>query len=110
MEIEFGNKKLARQLGSASEIKRAFGTNSPRVSQRLDEMRSASNLAALQKIPAANCHLLKGNRSGQWSVNISPNFRMIFEPFSDPLPRTESGELDTTKVKVVKIIETVDYH
>lgn len=110
MKVGFGSNKLKRQMGSASEIKRTFGVNAKRIQQRLSEMDAAPNLAVLQQIPAANCHPLKGDRQGEWAVDVSGNFRIIFKLDHDPLPKKENGEIEAIKITDVKIIETADYH
>lgn len=97
-------------MGSASEIKRAFGTNAKKVQQRLDEMEASPNLAVLQQIPAANCHPLKGNMLGEWAVDISGNHRIIFEPDHVPVPKKENGEVESIAITDIKIIKTGDYH
>ncbi len=110
MKIDFGNNKLRKQMSSASEIKRAFGVNAKRIQQRLDEMITSPNLAMLQQIPAANCHPLKGDRQGEWAVDISGNHRIIFEPDHHPLPKKENGEIEVIKITDIKILTTKDYH
>ena len=110
MEIDYRKNKLRKQCSEASEIKRAFGVNAKRVSSRLDEITSSPNLAVLIQIPAANCHPLTGNRAGEWAVDISGNFRLIFEIADDPMPLKEDGSIDTVLVTKVGIIEIGDYH
>lgn len=110
MEVSFGSNKLKKQMSSASEIKRAFGVFAKKIQQRLDEMLTSPNLAVLRKIPAANCHPLKGNLQGEWAVDISGNYRIIFEPDQDPLPRMENGEIEIIKITDIKILRTTDYH
>ena len=110
MKIEYCSNKLRKQLTSASEIKKAFGVNAKRVSQRMDDIAASTNLAVLMQIPAANCHSLAGKRKGQWSVDISGNHRLIFELDGNPLPTLEDGSVDTIKVTDIRIIETTDYH
>ncbi|HEY5367741.1 MAG TPA: hypothetical protein VIJ75_02020 [Hanamia sp.] len=110
MKIEYGSNKLKKQLSNASEIKKAFGINAKRVSTRLDDICASPNLAVLQQIPAANCHLLTGNREGEWAVDISANYRLIFKIAQDPVPLKDAGGVDTIKVTDIRIIEIGDYH
>lgn len=110
MEIDYRKNKLRKQCSDASEIKKAFGVNAKRVSSRLDEIRSSPNLAVLIQIPAANCHPLTGNRAGEWAVDVSANFRLIFEIADDPVPKAADGSIDTLLVTKVFIIEIEDYH
>jgi plasmid maintenance system killer protein len=110
MEIDYKKNKLRKQCSEASEIKKAFGTNAKRLSSRLDEITSSPNLAVLMQIPAAHCHSLVGNKAGQWAVDVSANFRLIFEISDDPVPIREDGSIDTALVTKVNIIELEDYH
>jgi len=110
MKIDYGSNKLKKKLSTAGEISKAFGTMAKKVQQRLDEIDAVPSLAALIQIPAANCHPLSGNRSGEWAVNISGNYRLVFTLDHDPIPTLENGEIDRIKVTAIKIIETTDYH
>jgi plasmid maintenance system killer protein len=110
MEIDYRKNKLRKQCSEASEIKKNFGVNAKRVSSRLDELTSAPNLEVLMQIPAANCHPLTGNRAGEWAVDVSANFRLIFEIAEDPIPIKENGSINTKLVTKVCIIEIGDYH
>ncbi|MBS1527435.1 MAG: killer suppression protein HigA [Bacteroidetes bacterium] len=110
MEIHYAGNKMEKKLSSATEIKKAFGTNALRVQRRIDEIRASPCLAVLMQIPAANCHRLTGNRKGEWALNISANHRMIFEIADDPLPKNEDGSVNTILVREIRIINTEDYH
>jgi proteic killer suppression protein len=110
MEVIYRKNKLKNQLSNASEIKKAFGTNAKRVSSRLDDILSSPNLAVLMQIPAANCHSLTGDRKGEWALDISGNFRMIFEIDHNPIPLTEDGLLNTRLVTKICVLEITDYH
>lgn len=110
MEIDYGNRRLKKQLSNASEIKMAFGNQAKKIAQRLDDIQASPNLAVLIQIPAANCHILKGDRKGEWALDISPNFRMIFEINHDPIPYNEDESINTKEVTAIKITEITDYH
>lgn len=110
MEISFQTNKLKKQLSNASEIKKTFGVNAKRVATRLDDIISSPNLAVLIQIPAADCHLLTGDRKGEWAVSISGNYRMIFKIAHDLIPTKEDGSINTKLVTDICIIEIVDYH
>lgn len=110
MEIEYKKNKLKKQMSSASEIKRAFGERARKVSSRLDDILASPNLSTLMQIPAANCHHLKGNRKEEWAVDISVNFRIIFEINHEPLPLKEDNSINTYEVTKICILEIADYH
>jgi proteic killer suppression protein len=110
MEIEYGNKRLERQMSDAVEMKKAFGILAKKISQRLAEIRSFPNLAGLTKLQTAKCHALIGDRSGEWAVSISGNVRLIFEIANHPIPMTDDNGIDTAQVTKVKVLRTEDYH
>lgn len=110
MNIAYKNSRLKKQLSSATEIKKAFGSLAVTLSRRLAQIEAADNLSVLQKLPGPNCHPLTGNRPGQWAVNLSGNYRLIFELAHDPLPLNEAGGVDTVLVTDICLIETTDYH
>jgi plasmid maintenance system killer protein len=112
MNIDYKTNKLAKQLTNALAIKKAFGTMAKNVQQRMDDMRDAPTLAALQKIPSARCHALTGNRNGEWAVNISVNHRLIFTINHDEMPVQENdiNSINTILVTDIRIEEIEDYH
>jgi proteic killer suppression protein len=81
-----------------------------KVNQRMMELRAAANLQVMKTIPAANCHELKGDRQGEFAVDISGNFRLIFEPDHSPVPRKADRSIDCIKVTDIMISDTRDYH
>lgn len=110
MEIKYKNRKLKKQLTDSKELLKAFGKVSKKLSRRITNLQNASCLADIQKIPAANCHELMGNRKGEFAIDISPNYRLIFEPDEDPLPLKPDGGLAWEQITKIKINEIEDYH
>jgi len=110
MRIKYKNNKLGKQLANASSIKMNFGVNAKRISIRLADIESSPTLAVLIQIRAANCHPLGGDRKGEWAVDVSGNFRMIFELDHDPLPQTNDGFIDVSSITDIRIVEIGDYH
>ncbi|MBV6473969.1 MAG: hypothetical protein JPMHGGIA_02267 [Saprospiraceae bacterium] len=110
MEISFKSRKLERQLTEPKEMVKAFGKLARKVNQRLKELADANNLAIMRALPAARCHELAGDHMGELSVNVSVNYRMIFEPNHNPLPLTADGGLDWQKVTKIQINKIEDLH
>lgn len=110
MVLAYKSRTLEKSLTEAKKMAAAFGERAKKVNQRIKELKAAPTLSVMSTIPAANCHPLAGNRENQFAVDISANWRMIFEPNHDPLPRNDDGSLDTTKVTSIKILEIADYH
>ncbi|MDD4107136.1 MAG: type II toxin-antitoxin system RelE/ParE family toxin [Prolixibacteraceae bacterium] len=110
MKIEYAKNKLEKQLGSMGELKKAFGVNAKRIGSRLDDIEASPNLAILMQIPAANCHPLTGDRKGEWAVDVSGNYRLIFKIQNNPIPKIQDGSVDAHLVTDICILEIVDYH
>ena len=57
-----------------------------------------------------NCHALSADRDGQFAVHLWGQYRLIFEPNDEPIPRLEDGGIDRSGVTSVVITEVADYH
>lgn len=110
MKISFKNRKLEKQLTNSKELSKSFGKYARNVNQRLQELIAAENLSIMRTLPAARCHELTGDRKGELAVSISGNYRLIFRPDHDPLPRKDDGGLNWVKVTKIQINEIADYH
>lgn len=110
MKIAFKTNKLEKQLTEAKEMQKAFGIMAKKVNQRMKELSASNNLEILKTIPAANCHELKGERKGEFAVDISGNYRIIFEPDHNPIPIKDDKSIDCVRITDIKILATEDYH
>lgn len=110
MEIIYKSKKLEKQFTDPREMAKSFGQLARKVNQRLKELTDADNLAIMKAIPAARCHELMGDRKGELAVDVSGNYRMIFEPNHDPTPKKDDGGLNWQEVTKIQINEIEDYH
>jgi proteic killer suppression protein len=110
VKITYKTNKLEKQLTVAREMHKAFGTMAKKVNQRIREITASANLEVLKTIPAARCHELKGDKKGQFAVDISGNYRIIFEPDQNPIPLKHDNSIDCIKITDIKILGTEDYH
>ncbi len=110
MEISFKTKKLEKQLTDPKEMSKSFGQLGRKVNQRLKDLTDADNLAIMRTIPAARCHELSGNHKGELAVDVSGNYRMIFEPKHNPIPKKKDGGLLWEEVTSIQINDIEDYH
>lgn len=76
---------------------------------RVALLSSAGTLADLTHTPG-RLHPLKGDRAGQFALDLWGSFRLVFEPANVPLPKLPDGGLDRTRVTKIRILEVVDYH
>ena len=110
MNLAYKNNKLQKSLTDAREIQKSYGTMARKVAQRMEQFLAAPNLAILMALQGANCHPLKGDRNGEWVVNISGNYRLIFEINQNPIPANEDGSINTNLVTDIRIMGKDDYH
>jgi len=81
-----------------------------KLQQRLMELKAAPCLDDISKVPPPRCHPLSGDRDGQLSVDLEHPYRLLFIPANDPIPVTQDGGLDWTKVTEIEIVEITDTH
>lgn len=110
MEISYKSRKLEKQLTDPNEMIKSFRQLARKVNQRLKDLTDADNLAIMKTIPAARCHELIGGRKGELALDVSGNYRMIFEPLHDPLPQKDDGGLNWEEVTKIQMNEIEDYH
>ena len=110
MEISYKNNKLEKQLTDPKKMKKAFGVMAKKVNQRMKELKSAENLETMRFLPAARCHELSGDMKGELAVDVSGNYRLIFEPDHNPTPVKDEGGLDWQQVTKIRMITVEDYH
>lgn len=107
MEYFAETRKLTKILNSSRLIKKYYGKNmAKKIQARLDEFSAAKNLQQIPSDPPPRCHPLHGNREGTFAVDVSGNYRMIFEGYD------EDDQLSIKKEKIVtvQIIDIEDYH
>lgn len=110
MELSFKSNKLEKQLTKPKEMAKAFGQLARKTDQRVEDLKAAETLEDMRMIPAAKCHELKGDKKGELAVDVSGNYRLIFEPEHDPIPKKDDGGLDWDKVTAIKFLRVEDYH
>ncbi len=109
MYIEFKTNKLRKQCESFAELRKAYGeTVARQVMKRLNALKAADRIKDLDPLPPTRCHPLKGNRKGQYAMNVGQRYRLIFEPLTETrLIRNERGACPECGVRVLGI---EDYH
>ena len=84
MEILFRTRKLERHFTKSAEAIKAFGKEAGRrYIQRLNIIAGARDLEELKAQPGLRCHELSGNRQGQYAVNLTGFYRLIFTLVDD---------------------------
>ncbi len=108
MEIRFKDKKLRRLCEERAVAEQKLGAACARkLRARLSDLEAAS---VVSELPAGNPHPLKGDRAGQFSLNLAGGWRLVFAPANDPCPRHADGGIDWFQVTIVSIEYIGDYH
>jgi proteic killer suppression protein len=96
MDIEFSSNRLFNASVSLSESSRIFGISIGRkYIQRLAILRATDKFSQLYGHQALGIHPLKGNRSGQYAIILTGNYRLIIKKIEED---------------VVRIVNVEDYH
>lgn len=107
MKVIGGSSKIQRLLNDERMLNREYGSQrAGKIYQRISEMKSADDLTEVSTVPPTRLHKLLGERSEQFSLDITGNYRLIIEAYD------EDDYLTTDKKKAVTIVivEVVDYH
>ena len=111
MIITFKSKKLKRIFDSRRDILRVYGVvRGNKIVNRMAVFRAATCLEEVPTEKPDRRHELSHNRKGQFAVDITGNYRLVFEPSNNPLPLRKDGGLDIKKITEIKILEVEDYH
>lgn len=98
MQVTYKNKQLRKICENATEARKLYGQNMARkINQRINEMIAADSVDMMIKCRIGRCHLLAGDMKGQYAVDLEHPYRLIFEKVKN-------------EIKIVKILEIVDYH
>ena len=110
MNITFANKRLEKWGNNFALAQRKLGNDrATKYHQRLGDIKDDDSFADLEFLPG-NFHSLTANRNRQWSCSLDHPYRLIFEPAIKPVPCNKHGTPILAEMKIVEIIEIVDYH
>lgn len=108
MEIRFKDGKI-RELceKQAVAIKKLGADCARKLQARLTELEAASRVTDLV---AGRPHALKGDRKGQYALDLAGGLRLVFAPAQQPLPTKDDGSTDWSRVTNICIEFLGDYH
>ncbi|ABR74576.1 killer suppression protein [Actinobacillus succinogenes] len=113
MEIIFATKKMQKIMNNECEMQKVYGQHRARKLQRvLYSLRAVSTLAELGApySPPHRCHELTGDKKRLLSLDLDHPYRLLFEPYHDPIPTKEDGGLDWSKITCIKVLSITDTH
>ena len=108
MDIDFSNTKLRALCEQQARMVGAFGLPcAKKLQNRLADLEAAASVAELV---AGRPHPLKGDRLGEFSVDLHGAVRLVFEANHDPVPRNADKSIAWNQVNRVRIVFIGDYH
>ncbi|MFQ4145340.1 killer suppression protein HigA [Chlorogloeopsis sp. ULAP02] len=108
MEITFADSKLQNLCEQEKLAQRKLGAKcAKKLTTRLADLAAVS---CVTELVAGRPHPLKGDRAGEFAVDLEGGKRLVFKPDNDPIPLTEDGSIDWSKVTAVCIVFIGDYH
>ncbi len=98
MQIQYKTSKLQKICTIAKVARKEYGEDMARkIHQRIDQISATDTVEMLIQCHIGRCHSLKGNREGQYAMDLVQPYRLIF---------TTQGEI----LQIAEIQEIVDYH
>ncbi len=108
MEINFKNKKIRELCEKSAVAQKKLGAACARkLRTRMDDLEAALNVTDLV---AGTPHPLLGNRAGQFAVDLTGGWRLVFSPDNVPCPCRDDGSIDWPEVTIICIEYIGDYH
>jgi proteic killer suppression protein len=108
LDIHFKDKKLRELCEKRAVAEKKLGAACARKLQtRLDDLDAATRVTDLV---AGNPHPLKGDRHGQFTVDLAGGWRLVFAPRHDPCPVKDDLSIDWSRVTIISIEFIGDYH
>lgn len=108
MEITFKDKKLRKLCEEQREAQQKLGAKCTRKLQsRLADLMATETVSELI---LGRPHPLKGDRAGEFALDLDGGKRLVFESANDPVPLKKDKSIDWSKVTSIRIVFIGDYH
>ena len=79
LDITYKNRKIERICTNAKVADREYGSQmSAKIHMRIDEIRAVDTVEEMIQFRIGRCHALKGNRKGQYAVDLELPYRLVF--------------------------------
>ena len=108
MEISFASSQLSALCYDERAQKRRLGAvRAKRLRARLSDLDAAS---CVRDLVAGRPHPLRGNRAGEFALDLDGGTRLVFRSTEQPPPVRADGSIDWQRVTRVCITFIGDYH
>lgn len=80
LKITFKSNKLGKICTDSSVTRKTYNLEmAEKIAQRMEELEAADSVDMLLQFQIGRCHPLKGNRQGQFAMDLVQPFRLVFE-------------------------------
>lgn len=108
MEVRYKDKKIRDLCEKQAVAEKKLGAASARkLKVRLVALEAAGRVTDLV---AGNPHPLKGDRLGEFALDLAGGWRLVFAPANDPCPTRHDGSVEWSQVTIISIEYIGDYH
>lgn len=108
MEVRYRDKKIHELCEKQAVAEKKLGAACARkLKVRLMALEAAARVTDLV---AGNPHPLKGDRLGQFALDLAGGWRLVFAPTHDPCPARPDGGIEWFEVTMISIEFIGDYH
>ena len=108
MNLSFKDKKIRQLCEQQAAAEKKLGAACARkLRLRLSALEAAS---CVSELVAGNPHPLKGDRTGQFALDLAGGMRLVFAPDNSPCPTHPDGGIDWARVTAICIEYIGDYH
>lgn len=98
MEVRYKNNSIRKVCTNANAARREYGEEMARkIHQRIDEISAIDTVDGLVIGRIGRCHALHGDREGQYAMDLSQPYRLIFIKIGN-------------EIQIAEVQEIVDYH
>jgi len=108
MEVYYESARDEKLFNSEKRIRKTWPNLAEKIKNRIAALRAAETLNDVSTLPPLRCHLLTGDKTGCFAVNIDEKYRLVFKPLEyDEAP---SGGIDKKTVKKITVLGVTNYH
>ena len=98
IDISYKTSQLRKVCEDAEVATKRYGSEmAVKIQMRIMQIKAATSVEMLVQKHVGRCHPLHGDRKGQYAMDLTHPYRLIFEK--------KNG-----KIAAVEILEIIDYH
>lgn len=98
IEISYKTSQIRKVCENAEVATKRYGSEmAMKIQMRIMQIRAATSVEMLVRGCVGRCHLLQGDRKGQYAMDLIHPYRLVFEKRNE-------------KIVTVEMLEIVNYH